>query len=248
MRGILLLFPIINGLFYIYKNTGATLLSLLFIVSCLSAATHVESPELIARASLALGLCFIFAASFTQAMSEHNRQLYHVANHDALTEIRNRRGFLVWLEQALEQCQSRRIDLALFFFDLDGFKQINDRYGHDVGDKVLVSFAKRLISSLRQSELIEANGSIENVGRLSGDEFVIALVGRFNAQDTDNISKRILQSIETPMVIDSIKLSLQASIGVSLASEHNFDLEQLLAVADRNMYQFKRNQSQPAPV
>lgn len=242
VRGLLLLFPIINGLFYVYKNISALVLSLLFIVCCLTAASHSESPDLLARAALAIALCVIFAAGFTHTMSAHNSQLHYVATHDSLTDLRNRRGFLAWLQTALAQCQNNQGDLALFYFDLDGFKQINDRYGHDVGDQVLISFARRLVSSLRQRELIKNNSSIDNVGRLSGDEFVCALVGNFSEEDTRLISERMLKSIQEPMSIEHIAIELDASIGVSLASHHDYQLEELLVAADAKMYQVKHRQ------
>lgn len=240
MRGVLLVFPIINALYYIFRSTYATLYALTFIVCCLTAAYQVESLNIIVRSLPALILCLLFSAAYTLTMNKHNSRLNHVANHDALTQIHNRRGFLNWLGRSLAKAKSESSDIALYFFDLDKFKQINDQYGHKVGDQVLVSFSKRLTSSLRSNELIVERGSIQNIGRLSGDEFVLALVDTSNQADVDIIRERILSALDEPIVIGKIAIQLSASIGVSFASDTDYAVDKLLSDADEQMYLTKR--------
>ena len=240
IRGILVLFPIINALFYIFKTHIAATSAIVFVVASLTAAFNSEPTDILIRTLPALMLCILFSASFTRTMNRHNRELDFVANHDVLTEIHNRRGFLGWLEEYLQTSAKHNRQVTLYFFDLDGFKQINDRYGHDMGDKVLIAFTKRLTSSLRSSELVTANGVIQNLGRLSGDEFVLALPGVDEQQGPGHIGKRLLQAFEPPMMIDNQPIQLKTSIGVSFASDCRYDLDNLISEADSAMYRAKQ--------
>jgi len=239
MRGVLLVFPIINALYYIFDNFPATLFSLIFIILCLGAAHHSEGIDIMVRSIPALTLGILFSAAFTQTMNDQNKHLHHAAHHDPLTHIHNRRGFLHWLRKALKIAQADGKEIALYFFDLDHFKQVNDQYGHDVGDQVLVAFTKRLIATLRSKELILERGAIQNLGRLSGDEFVFALVGVSSKEEVIKIGDRILLAMEEPIVIDNVQLLLAASIGVSFASKTHYAMESLLKEADKAMYQAK---------
>ncbi len=244
MRGVLLVFPIINALFFIFINTYATIYSLVFVTLCLSAAYQQAGMDILLRAVPALTLCLLFSAAYTQSMNSHNERLYFVANHDALTQIHNRRGFLAWLTRALKQAKHNNDEIALFFFDLNKFKQVNDRYGHEVGDQVLVSFSKRILASLRANEIITENGSVQNIGRLSGDEFVFALVGTDKKSDVTTIGERMLSALDKPIHIGNLNIQLSASIGVSFASNNNYAIEQLLSEADKQMYRAKRQDLQ----
>ncbi|BFM08599.1 GGDEF domain-containing protein [Halioxenophilus aromaticivorans] len=240
MRGVLLVFPIVNALFFIFNNTFASVYSVVFIGLCLGAAYQSSGADILIRSIPAFALCLLFSAAYTQSLNSHNERLYFVANHDALTKIHNRRGFLAWFSRTLKQAQKNREEIALFFFDLDKFKQVNDQYGHEVGDRVLVSFSKRLIAALRSSEIITESGSIQNIGRLSGDEFVFALVGADNTSNVEAIAARMLAALDEPIVVGEATIKLSASIGVSFASDNGYAIEQLLNEADQQMYRAKR--------
>lgn len=240
IRGLLFVFPLISILFYFFKNRYATTYALLFVAFSLAALYHAGESENLVRALPALIMTLLVSATYTQSMDVHSSRLSFVANHDALTNILNRRGFLSWLSRALVKAKRNSGDITLFFFDLDKFKLINDQYGHTVGDQILVSFTKRLISSLRSSEIIVEKGSIQNIGRLSGDEFVLALVGDSSVSDVNTIGERILTALDEPFVSDNVTIQLTASIGVAFASQTNFAIDKLLSKADEQMYRAKR--------
>ena len=110
-----------------------------------------------------------YVALFTDitTMKEHEKQLEYVAHYDALTSLPNRVLFADRLRQAMMQTERRKKELAVVYLDLDGFKAINDQYGHHIGDELLVIIAERMEESLRQGDTIS---------RLGGDEFVAVFV------------------------------------------------------------------------
>ncbi|MBE0486354.1 EAL domain-containing protein [Marinobacter sp.] len=163
--------------------------------------------------------------------------LHTLSNTDQLTGLPNRTALTRHLSQKIEEMKSGELAFALAFLDLDGFKEVNDRYGHDTGDKVLRLVAKRMTSNLRSDDLI---------ARFGGDEFVILLHGRFNAGMAEESLNRLIRQIEEPLKIDSLTLQVSASVGVTLYPQaESITPDQLLRQADQAMYQSKlagRNQ------
>jgi diguanylate cyclase (GGDEF)-like protein len=156
------------------------------------------------------------------------RQMESIAWSDPLTGVLNRRGF----EQEATRKLSRSDDDAngaLLFIDLNGFKQINDRYGHEVGDQLLRTAAERLKSSLRSCDII---------GRPGGDEFV-ALVPDVSAKIADKLANRLTEALGTDYVIGPHSLDCAASIGLALYPENANTLTGLLREADQAMYRAK---------
>ena len=175
-----------------------------------------------------------FVALFTDitTMKEHEEELEHLAQHDALTSLPNR--ILLWdrLGQAIAEAQRYNAHLAVLYIDLDGFKEVNDTYGHNVGDELLIAVSKRITSLLRKNETI---------ARLGGDEFVALLTDLKEPYECEPIVKRILQSMNEVIEIHGIDLSISASIGISFYPDDSLGAEELILHADKAMYYAKQS-------
>jgi len=154
------------------------------------------------------------------------KELYHRAHHDALTELPNRTFFIEKLTQALRLNQT---NFYVLFLDLDRFKEVNDTYGHDVGDTLLKMVTQRLQQSVREQDTI---------ARLGGDEFTI-LIEDVTHDEMEAIAQTILLSMEETFVINGVKLYTTFSIGISHYPDDATTVEDLLKDADIAMYQAK---------
>ncbi|AVH71886.1 GGDEF domain-containing response regulator [Nostoc sp. 'Lobaria pulmonaria (5183) cyanobiont'] len=159
-------------------------------------------------------------------------QLIRSAFYDGLTELPNRILFLDRLRQTIERSK-RRSDyyFAVLFLDLDGFKEINDRFGHGIGDDFLVAIAKRLESCLRGGDTL---------ARFGGDEFTVLLENIKDITDATNVAKRIQDSLRLPVNLNGYQLSTTASIGITWNFNNYEEPATLLRDADIAMYQAKR--------
>ena len=159
-------------------------------------------------------------------LAEEN--IFFLAHHDPLTRLPNRRTLYARIDQVLAVAQKANRNIALLFLDIDGFKQINDTMGHDVGDRVLQSVAQRLNDCTRACDI---------VSRLGGDEFVIALWD-CGVEETSVVAEKI---IDKGFSIEGTKAVINTSIGISLYPEDGTDYLTLLKHADIAMYQAKKN-------
>jgi len=157
-------------------------------------------------------------------------EMSHMAQHDALTELPNRVLVRDRLTQALQRARRHMGHLAVLFIDLDGFKRVNDAFGHAVGDRLLQSVAARLAASVRKSD---------TVSRLGGDEFVILLPEIAHFVDAADIAEKIIDNLETPHRIGRHRIKVGASIGISTYPASGDDAETLIASADSAMYHAK---------
>jgi len=163
---------------------------------------------------------------------EHKRHLEHIANHDTLTGLPNRVMLSDRLRQAMALCRRQNGQLAVVYLDLDGFKAINDRHGHNVGDQLLSLLAARLLQALRKGDTL---------ARFGGDEFVAVLVDLKESEATVAVLKRLLAAAATPVKLEGRELQVSASIGVSFFPQaETVDADQLLRQADQAMYQAKQ--------
>ncbi|MCG8008307.1 MAG: PAS domain S-box protein [Candidatus Thiodiazotropha lotti] len=162
---------------------------------------------------------------------EHQLQLEHHANHDLLTGLPNRALLSDRLTQAMHQEKRREQRLAVIYIDLDGFKEINDRYGHDVGDLVLIGMSKRFESALRQGDTI---------ARFGGDEFVAVLSDIESREACYPMLRRLMEAAIRPIQQQNQLIQVSASIGVTLyPQDEEMGGDQLLRQADQAMYQAK---------
>lgn len=153
-----------------------------------------------------------------------------MAMRDPLTGLPNRKLLFDRLGMAIAAARRNRRILALMFLDLDGFKGVNDRLGHAAGDELLVALSRRIVSALRDSD---------TVGRIGGDEFTILIPEVPSAKAAGEIAKKLLSSLREPLVIDGERLTVTASLGVSLFPAHGDTAEALLKNADAAMYRAK---------
>ena len=174
-----------------------------------------------------------YVALFTDItpLKEHQQQLEHIAHYDALTSLPNRVLLADRMRQTMAQCQRRNRSLAVAYLDLDGFKPVNDRYGHEVGDELLIAIAQSMKEALREGDTL---------ARLGGDEFVALLVDLESALDCEPVLARLLRAAAAPVTLGELRLQVSASIGVTLYPQDGADADQLLRHADQAMYQAKQ--------
>jgi diguanylate cyclase (GGDEF)-like protein len=162
----------------------------------------------------------------------HNKQreLAHLASHDGLTGLPNRMLFMQRLESAIQEAKLRDQGLAVLFVDLDRFKQINDQFGHSVGDNVLVAVAGRLKEVLC---------SVDVVARLGGDEFIVLIEGARAEDAAPGIASRIMDTLNETLMVNGHAMTVGASIGISQFPDDSGTAEELLLHADAAMYAAK---------
>ncbi|MDD2829978.1 MAG: diguanylate cyclase [Sulfuricurvum sp.] len=158
--------------------------------------------------------------------------LHHMANYDPLTNLPNRHLYMTLAQQMLGTAKRQGSKAVVVFLDLDGFKPVNDTYGHEMGDYVLKKVALRLKEQLRQSDA---------VARVGGDEFVILLSDAYNKGDVHPFLERILKSLKEPFVVNNITITIGASIGAAFYPDDGEDVDMLIRYADMAMYRSKQN-------
>jgi diguanylate cyclase (GGDEF)-like protein len=153
------------------------------------------------------------------------------ARTDPLTEVMNRLGFDETIADVIVGCKKGHT-AVLMFLDLDRFKNINDEHGHNVGDAVLRTVARRLRTSVREDD---------TVARLGGDEFAIICTGPSGLQTrTESICKHLEHAFEDPILANGISFRVELSVGIAACPEEADSVESLLRLADRRMYENKR--------
>ncbi len=165
------------------------------------------------------------------AIKQHQSELEHIAHYDALTNLPNRVLLADRLQQAMAQAQRRGQQLAVVYLDLDGFKAINDRHGHEVGDQVLITLARRMKQALREGD---------SLARLGGDEFVAVLIDLDDMAASRPMLSRLLAACAQGVQVAELGLQVSASLGVTFYPQsQEIDADQLLRQADQAMYQAK---------
>jgi len=154
-------------------------------------------------------------------------QLSRIAHYDLLTNLPNRVLLTDRISQAMLQCRRHEKSLAVVFLDLDGFKNVNDTYGHSVGDDLLIALSARIKGVLREGD---------SLARIGGDEFVAVLTDLTKIEDCEPILERFLLAASEPVTVGNLLLKVSASIGVTLYPQDNADADQLMRHADQAMY------------
>ncbi len=175
-------------------------------------------------------------ASVEQKTIEADQNAF-IANHDELTGLPNRRHITKLLEAMLETAKNKNKVMALMFLDLNGFKQVNDIYGHAAGDEVLKIVAQRLELATRKGD---------QISRLGGDEFLIGLLMKEGTlTNLEKMAQKFISLISQDINIDGVKIKIGASIGVSAYPIHGNTIESLIRVADDQMYKAKHGRKEP---
>ncbi|MEJ2693136.1 MAG: EAL domain-containing protein [Candidatus Thiodiazotropha sp.] len=159
-------------------------------------------------------------------------KLQHIAHYDALTGLPNRLLKSDRLRQAISHSHRSETSVGVCYLDLDGFKPINDSYGHDVGDLILIETARRLQATVREGD---------TVSRIGGDEFVLILTDLSGLEQCKMILERVLKAIAQPIAIDDLVMQVYASVGLTLYPRDDADADILLRHADQAMYAAKES-------
>lgn len=174
---------------------------------------------------------YVGAFSDISIIKQHEADLERIAHYDMLTSIPNRRLLGNQLEKAIAHSRRNGKNLAVCYLDLDGFKPINDEFGHEGGDRMLVEIARRLEAMSRGED---------TVARLGGDEFVLLWSDIGSKGDCVKALERILNKVAEPMLLEGQLVSVSASIGVTLYPDDSVDADSLLRHADHAMYTAKQ--------
>ncbi|MBB1075545.1 diguanylate cyclase [Rhodoferax sp. 4810] len=166
---------------------------------------------------------------FTE-LQANRQELEHLARHDALTGLANRRLFMERLEEALERAKRTQAPLAVMFIDMDHFKKINDAWGHDAGDAALQWVAQQLLANTRKTD---------TVARLGGDEFVVLLESPVQREQIDSVAQKLIDGMREPWFYDGHLCSIGLSMGISTYPQNGDTPDALLTSADSAMYSIK---------
>ncbi|HXG57645.1 MAG TPA: EAL domain-containing protein [Thermoanaerobaculia bacterium] len=186
----------------------------------------------ITSAVIALGIIMAVLEDEREASAHAASQVEHLAYHDTLTGLANRALFADRLLVALTHAQRHRYKLAVFFLDIDRFKQINDSLGHTVGDRLLRIVSTRIRNTIREED---------TVARFGGDEFTILIHIIGKIEDAGKIAQKILDALKVPIVIDDREFVITSSIGISIYPVDGTDGETLIRNADTAMYRAKES-------
>lgn len=174
---------------------------------------------------------YVAAARDISDRLKAEKEIWHKAHHDPLTDLPNRALFGMKLSGALMAAVDDGIGCALLYIDLDGFKAINDAYGHDAGDALLLGVADRFRTYLRASDV---------VARLGGDEFAVILPNISKVKDVAHIADGLIARLSEPYEVDGRELVVTASVGIALAPADGLSPGVLLQAADKAMYSAKK--------
>lgn len=163
-----------------------------------------------------------------QALAEE--RIWHAAHHDHLTGLPNRRLFLDRLEQEVKRAKRSNLPLSLLFMDLDGFKEVNDSFGHEAGDVLLSNAAERLTDCVREED---------TVARLGGDEFTVIITGAKQREDVELVARKITAALARPFQVAQQLVQISVSIGISSYPQDATSPVALLEAADQAMYEAK---------
>ncbi|KJY85199.1 diguanylate cyclase [Vibrio galatheae] len=210
-----------------YTNTSISLIIAVIVIAAYSIRLQHKHEK--SRDSLLKSL-----TDAKNDIEEKNTQLHNQAYFDSLTDLPNRSLFLDRLNQSILNAERSKKSFALLFIDLDHFKDINDQYGHDIGDQLLKQVAKRINQCIRVTDLS---------ARFSGDEFVVVL-GHLNDVSSaisvaNKIASKLTHSLSQPFQLNNVSAYVSASIGISIYPEDSATQDTLIRYADNAMYHAK---------
>jgi diguanylate cyclase (GGDEF)-like protein/PAS domain S-box-containing protein len=174
------------------------------------------------------------------ARAAAQEELKHRAHYDHLTGLPNRNLFNELLNRAVGKARRNGTRLAVLFIDLDGFKAVNDRNGHDAGDYLLATFSKRLKACLRESDTIARHSASNTAARLGGDEFVVLVDDVVEPTDLKSLAERILNAAAKPFDLAGKQGRVSASLGIAVYPRDGDGIDSLIKAADSAMYDAKQ--------
>jgi len=157
-------------------------------------------------------------------------KLYQLAHFDTLTGLSNRHAFMGHLQESVEKSKRYETKCAVFFMDLDGFKSINDTYGHNAGDEVLSTTAARLKKIIRKTDL---------VARMGGDEFTVIIENFSDIRALNTLAQKMIETVSQSITLKEAKVNVTTSIGISIYPDDACDLDSVIRHADNAMYRAK---------
>ncbi len=170
-----------------------------------------------------------------EKVKESEEAVKQMVRYDQLTGVLTRKAFLDEVDHTIERLDHENDKFALLFIDLDGFKHVNDTYGHIIGDVLLQHVAGRFKNITRQEKARQC----DIIGRIGGDEFVIAIFGLKSIQNVSVVADKIVQAIRKPFTIDEKSISISVSIGIAIYPDDNTSVQTLIGLADQAMYKIK---------
>lgn len=180
-------------------------------------------------------LLAVLFASFIAVGVYLLKRFEHQAYHDKLTGLANRKYFAHEFEKLKQKADFSKNNIGLIFIDIDKFKEINDNYGHDIGDKVLENIAARMKNNLKDEDII---------ARMGGDEFLIALSNLDSKSKIIKVAKRLIKELNGSLIIDEHEIEISVSGGISFYPEDSAELEKLIKTADSAMYRAKKKDTE----
>jgi len=173
-----------------------------------------------------------YLASLVLQRERDDQALQRAAYYDHLTKLPNRFLFNIRLEHAMARANRSKSSLALFYIDLDNFKYINDKFGHNIGDKVLREISDRMSSHIRRED---------SLARIGGDEFILLVENQPDHAELNIIASKVMQAFVNVILIEDFSIELSASIGISIYPKNSMSANQLISYADNAMYVAKSN-------
>lgn len=171
-----------------------------------------------------------YLASLVLQREQDDQALKDAAHYDHLTKLPNRFLFNTRLEHAMARVNRSKSSLALLYIDLDNFKQINDEFGHNVGDGVLTEIAQRMSCHVRREDTL---------ARVGGDEFLLLVENKMDPLELKVIANKIMQAFTEVVLFENMRVKLSASIGISIYPKNGLTANQLISCADKAMYTAK---------
>ncbi|GEA01314.1 hypothetical protein KUL17_02110 [Alteromonas sp. KUL17] len=230
--------------FCIFSITSILLLFTPLSSLLMTSYTLVEAIRFILT-TLALNLICLAALrseeqSYETIIKLHDDDIRQMAFYDTLTGLPNRWNFKTNLQRVIDRATKDKQKVGLLYIDLDNFKQVNDQYGHEMGDKLLLKFSEELWSEIRPSDHV-LKPQEESIARLAGDEFVVLLPNIKDAFDAGTVATRILNIFDGGFEVDGITHLTYASIGIAVFPDDTAEPSELLHYADTAMYDAKQN-------
>ena len=175
----------------------------------------------------------MYVATFSDITEKKRAEeiIWKQANYDLLTNLPNRRLFDDRFKQEIKIANRTKKLLALLFIDLDYFKEVNDTYGHEIGDELLIQVTKRINDTIRATD---------TVARIGGDEFATILPQMENEKDISRVAKLLIKKLSMPFNLNGIMVTISASIGISIYPKDSLMEKELLQYADKAMYNAKK--------